>query len=163
MRSLGLTLFCPALLALSAALSAQEAGNIVVTTVAQQTEVLTDPSGDTRTQLVPVTKVLPGDEVTYTITFKNVGGEPVENVTVTNPVPEHMSYLDGSAFGPGTAITFSVDGGHSFAPAGTLAVALADGSTRPAAASDYTHIRWTYVRPAEPGELGIARFKAVVL
>ena len=49
-------------------------------------------------------------------------------------------YVDGSAFGPGTEIQFSVDGGATFAPAGELNVSE-NGEVRQAEANDFTHVR----------------------
>lgn len=141
---------------------AQEQGSIRVQTVAEQEEVLVDESGNRTTRLVPVSKVVPGDEVIYTITFTNIGDEAAQNVSVTNPVPAHMRYVDGSAFGAGTDITFSVDGGNSYGSADELVVVGSDGSQRPATAEDYTHIRWVMRNEAKPGASGFTRFRAVL-
>ena len=131
-------------------------------TIAQKEESFVDAQGETRTRLVPVTTVVPGDQVVYTLTFANRGEQPVTGVTVVDPIPEQMRYVNGSAFGPGTDIAFSVDDGASFAPAEELLVTDASGAERAARADDFTHIRWVFRGELEPGAQGYARFRAVL-
>ncbi|MDH5469488.1 MAG: hypothetical protein OEY45_11830 [Gammaproteobacteria bacterium] len=88
-------------------------------------------------------RVIPGTEVIYTITAKNTGAQPADSVVVTNPVPLQTRYVDGSASGANTDITFSVDGGQSWGVAQSLTVIDANGEERAATADDYTHVRWT--------------------
>ncbi|MDH3645311.1 MAG: hypothetical protein OER80_00925 [Gammaproteobacteria bacterium] len=135
-------------------------GAVQLQTSAQKEEVVLNEKGETESRLVPVTTVVPGDQVIYTITFSNKGDTEAEAVTITDPVPEQMRYVDGSAFGGGTDILFSVDGGKSFGAPDTLIVVDAVGGERPARAEDYTHIRWTMRSPLPPGKQGHARFKA---
>ena len=138
------------------------AAPIAVQTVAQVEERYVDSSGDTQTRLVAADAVVPGDQVIYTVTFTNNGDEPAQQIVITDPVPSQMRYVDGSAFGPGTDITFSTDGGETFAAAEQLVVTDARGRERPARASDFTHIRWGFRQVLAPGERGYARFKAVL-
>jgi hypothetical protein len=70
-------------------------------------------------------------------------------------------YVDGSAFGPGSNIEFSVDGGRTFANSNELTV-MEDGETRPARAEDFTHIRWVMQQELAVGAQGTARFSAVL-
>jgi uncharacterized repeat protein (TIGR01451 family) len=121
-----------------------------------------DPSGELRTERVPAGIVAPGDEVVYTVRFKNTGDRPAENILITNPIPRGIRYMDGTAFAPGTEILYSADGGVSYAEAGKLEVSDENGRTRTASADDYTHIRWQLERPLDPGAEGFARFRAVV-
>ena len=118
-------------------------------------------------KLAPPDKMLPGDEVVYTVTYNNKTGKPAENVTVNNPVPRHTRYVDGSASGEGATITFSVDGGKTYATPDKLIVTIKDKSgkdiTRPAAASDYSHIRWVLKQNVAPGQNGLVRFRAAIL
>lgn len=88
-------------------------------------------------------RVIPGTEVIYTITAKNTGAQPADSVVVTNPVPLQTRYVEGSATGANTDITFSVDGGQSWGVAQSLTVIDANGEERAATADDYTHVRWT--------------------
>lgn len=157
-----LSLLIPLLFAGSLALAAPPAGSVLVKTIAEQEQVVDGPNGAKSTELVPAAKVLPGHEVIYTVTFSNTGSQPAADVVVTNPVPAHTRYVPGSAFGPGTELRFSTDGGRSFAPADALTVATAEGTTRPATAADYTHIRFVLKNPLNPGAIAFARYRAQV-
>lgn len=44
----------------------------------------------------------PGDTLTYTITYKNMGDGEATSIIISNPVPEHTSYVSGSAGSRGT-------------------------------------------------------------
>ncbi len=94
-------------------------------------------------RLESASRVIPGTEVIYTITAKNTGAQPADSVVVTNPVPLQTRYVEGSATGANTDITFSVDGGQSWGVAQSLTVIDANGEERAATADDYTHVRWT--------------------
>ncbi len=139
--------------------TAQESGHLNVRTVVQKEEKIVADSGETERRLVPADTVLPGDDVIYTITFTNVSDESAENVIITNPISDDLTYIEGSAFAPGTLIEFSVDGGTSFAAAAELTVAD-NGIRRPAEAEDFTHVRWTMQNHLEAGAQGMARFRA---
>lgn len=109
--------------------------------------------------LLPVREIAVGEEVIYTVEFANDGGTEIAQPVVICPLPDFMVYVPGSAIGPGARITFSVDGGNSFAEASELKVSV-DGEFETAAVERYTHIRWTLDRPLAPGARGFARFRA---
>jgi uncharacterized repeat protein (TIGR01451 family) len=138
---------------------AQDAGHLNIETVVQKEQVVVDDAGNRQTHLVDADTVVPGDEVIYTVSFANVSDEPAENVIITNPLPEQLSYVEGSAFGPGANVEFSVDGGKNFAAAEELMVSE-DGNERSAAAGDFTHVRWVMINVIEPGSQGMAQFRA---
>jgi uncharacterized repeat protein (TIGR01451 family) len=142
--------------------AAPRRGSLEVQTVVQKLHEEVDESGERTTELVAVDTAVPGDEVVYTVTFTNVGVEPAENILITNPIPPQMRYVSGTAFGPGTEIEYSVDGGSSWGIPQALRVSTSNGSERLAEADDYTHIRWALYSPLEVGERGFARFRAVV-
>lgn len=144
---------------LAAAAGAQEQGHLNVRTVVQKEEVVVNDAGETERHLVPADTVVPGDDVVYTITFTNISDESAENVVITNPIADSLTYIAGSAFGPGTVIEFSVDGGQTFGSADELVVGV-DGGQRPAGADDFTHVRWTLETDLEAGAQGMARFRA---
>ena len=134
-------------------------GHLLVKTVVQKEEVIVDANGDEQVQLVDAKIVVPGDEVIYTVTFQNISDTAAENVVITNPIAADLEYVDGSAFGPGSDIVFSVDGGTVFAAASQLSVAES-GVVRPAEARDFTHIRWQMQDEIPAGSQGVARFRA---
>lgn len=150
-----------AVLSLAAHAQAQEQGYLNVQTVVQKEEVIVNDAGETETRLVDAATVVPGERVVVTITFRNVGDEPADGVIITNPIDDSLTYVDGSAFGPGMDIQFSVDGGVAFASADDLTV-TEDGVERPAVAEDFTHVRWVMQSELAVGAQGIARFTAVL-
>jgi uncharacterized repeat protein (TIGR01451 family) len=118
---------------------------VTLTTTVQKVEHVKAADGTVGSKLVPADKVVPGDEVKYTIVFKNDTKVPVDagTVVVTNPVPANTVYVADSAFGSGTKIQFSIDGAKSFGSPDDLTV-VRDGAKAPASSADYTTIRWTF-------------------
>jgi uncharacterized repeat protein (TIGR01451 family) len=112
-------------------------------------------------RLVAVDKVVPGDEIVWTITATNVCKEPTADVVIANPVPAHMTYVANSAMGVGADITYSLDG-KDFKSAAELQVRAAEGATRAARADEYRAIRWTYKTAFAPGATAFVRYRAVV-
>ncbi len=138
---------------------AQSEGHLKLVTVVQKEAVTVDASGREVRELVPADTVVPGDFVVYTITFENTSVEVADNVTITNPVPENLTYQANSAFGPGAEILFSVDGGSEYGAPAELFV-TENGVRRAATSEDFTHIRWILRQELEPGAQGIASFRA---
>lgn len=155
-----LTLSLVALI-LSSAAAAQERGCIELKTTAETREEYRDEHGRSAHRLVQAGKVVPGHEVIWTITARNVCPKAVENVVIANPVPEHMHYVADSAMGAGTSITYSLDG-KQFADESALVVRAHDGSSRPARADEYRAIRWTFTAPFAPGSTAFVRYRAMV-
>jgi uncharacterized repeat protein (TIGR01451 family) len=137
-------------------------GPIVVKTVAEKEQVVTLADGRKQTKLVPAQPVVPGEQVIYTVTFENVGQKPATDVAIVNPVPEHTTYVAGSAGGPGTEVSFSVDGGRTWGAPEQLKLRAADGTERAATPADYTHVRWVLRNPLTPGAVAFARYRVVV-
>lgn len=140
----------------------QQRDSIEIKSIAELEVVARNSQGKKEAQRMDIakTKVVPGDVVVYTTTYKNTGKKRAENVKITNPVPEHMDYVDKSAEGQGTKILFSVDKGKSFGTAEKLEVSDSQGKKRKALAQDYTAIQWILVKPVEPGAAGSVSFKA---
>ncbi len=149
------------MLGISLSAAAMADGSLDVRTIVQKEEVTVNDAGETERKMVPAELVIPGESVFYTITFKNVGEESADNVVITNPIAENLTYIEGSAFGPGTDIQFSADGGATFAAAAELTVTN-NGQQRAATVDDYTHVRWVMKNNLEPGAQGTARFAAVL-
>ena len=149
------------ILMLAVSANADEQGQLNVKTVVQKEEVVINDDGERETRLVAADAVVPGERVVYTITFRNIGEEPAENVVITNPIADSLTFVDGSAFGPGMDIEYSIDGGVTYAAASDLVVSEA-GVDRPAGPKDFTHVRWVMQTELAAGAQGIARFAAVL-
>jgi uncharacterized repeat protein (TIGR01451 family) len=112
-------------------------------------------------ELVPADRVVPGDEVFYTLEIRNIGTRPLPPPTVDFPIPEHMRYVANSAVGAGAEVSYSVDGGRTFDRPENLSV-TAGGQPRSATPADYTHIRWRLKHTLKAKALALARFRAIV-
>ena len=153
---------CPFVLLSGLTAGAVAEGEIVLTNTVQKVEYFTNEQGETETRLVETAQVIPGDELAYTIRFENVSDDvtvDAGSVVITNPIPPEVIYLESTAFGAGTAITYSADGGEVFGVPDELVVAEESGE-RIAIASEYTHIRWTFEPALEPGQIGSVSFRA---
>lgn len=127
-------------------------------------EVTVTEAGKKVLKRVPAEKTLPGDVLVYTMSYKNAGDEKAVAVKVDDPLPAGVKYLANSASGANTQISFSADGGASFASPDQVMVEKVKAGKKEkakAGAVDYTHIRWviTEVLPGQGGQLG---FRAVV-
>jgi uncharacterized repeat protein (TIGR01451 family) len=140
---------------------AQQPGCVELRTTAEIEQEYVNEQGQKARRLAPANKVTPGDEVVWTITAKNVCTTPAENIVIANPVPEHMTYVAGSALGAGATITYSLDS-KEFKDAAALSVRDASGATRPARADEYRAIKWTYSAPFAPGATAFVRYRAIV-
>src|ERR1700735_1661458 len=80
--------------------------------------------------LVAADRVVPGDEVFYTLEIRNTGSTPLPPPTVDFAIPEHMRYIANSAVGAGAEVSYSVEGGHTFDRPENLSVFPVGGSAR---------------------------------
>lgn len=133
----------------------------VTTEVFQEVEV-TGANGKKEKKTQPATKIVPGTEVIYVITYRNAGDKAAEKVVVNNAVPKELTYKGGSASGRGARFEVSVDGGSKFGALPSLRVTGADGKPRPAQAADVTHLRWSVAKPVAPGASGSVSYRAVL-
>lgn len=127
---------------------------------AEKEIVVIDANGEKKIARVEAQQVLPGEEVIYTITYRNKGTTPATDVVIGNPVPQHTTYTGNSAFGKGTRIDFSVDGGKRYGVPEKLTVIGPDGKPRRAAPEEYTHVRWTVDTALAPGGEGVVGYRA---
>jgi uncharacterized repeat protein (TIGR01451 family) len=143
---------------------AQQKGALDIKTISEVEITRTTAEGKKAVKRIDAAmrSVAPGQTVIYTNTYTYSGDKPATDVVIKNPVPEHMIYVEGSAEGKGTKIEFSVDKGRTFAAAEKLKITTPDGKERRAAASDYTHIRWTIEKPLHKGAKGSVSFRARV-
>jgi uncharacterized repeat protein (TIGR01451 family) len=163
MRKIGQMVLALALLA-PAAVWAQQKGAIVLKSVAEVEVTEKNDKGEKVVKRVDVEKATkaPGDTVVFTTTYTNTGQQPATGVVITNPIDEHMTYVDRSATGDNTRIEFSMDGGKTYNTPEKLTIKSAQGLVRPARAEEYTHIRWTLTKPLSAGSTGSVSFKAKI-
>jgi uncharacterized repeat protein (TIGR01451 family) len=102
--------------------------------------------------------VTPGDNLVFVVRYKNVSGATASNFVVTNPLPSAVAF-NGTSDG---LEVVSIDGGKSWGILGTLRVAKADGTPRPATQSDVTHIKWNLNQPLTAGAEGKLIFRGIV-
>jgi uncharacterized repeat protein (TIGR01451 family) len=118
--------------------------------------------GSRGVELVAADRVVPGDRVIYTLEVRNGGATPIDAPGFTYAIPEHMRYVADSAVGPGAEVSYSVDGGRSFARPEDLKVKGPDGKLRAAAAADYTDIRWQLKNSLKANSVAFVRFRTIV-
>ena len=144
------------------AVSMAQTGSIEVKNEAfREIEVVT-ADGSKRLEQVPAEKVMPGTEVIYITTVKNLGQDPAEQVVVNNPMPDHMLYRGPSLLENSGAVEVSVDGGKRYGTLDALEVNEGDGTVRPAEPKDVTHVRFKMDRPLQPGATNRFGFRAVL-
>ncbi len=124
---------------------------IKVNMVVQEEVIVTNKDGEKTTKLIAPASVIPGDTVVYTTYVKNTGKTSADEVTINNPIPAEITYFEGSATQENASVTFSIDGGKSYALPENLVVVEEDGKERPATHKDYTHIQWV-LNTIKPGE-----------
>jgi len=156
-----IALAAAALLALANAAHAADKGCIELKTVAESEQDYVDAAGQRSKRLVPAGKVVPGNEIVWTITAKNVCDKAADNIVIANPVPEQMTYVANSAMGVGADITYSLDG-QAFAVPAALVVHDANGMHRTASPDEYRVVRWTYKGAFAPGATAFVRYRATV-
>jgi len=120
--------------------------------------------GDGKPELVREQAILlePGEVAIYTNSFTNNTPEAASDLVINNPIPANTEYLAGSATESGYELTFSIDGGKTFAPAAQLTVADGKGGEVPIDPKEYTNIRWKLLTPLQPGESGMVEFRVRV-
>ena len=156
-----ISLAVAALLAVANVAHAADKGCIELKTVAESEQEYTNDAGQKAKRLVPASKVVPGDEIVWTITAKNVCDKAADNIVIANPLPAEMNYVANSAMGVGADITYSVDGKEFNAPA-AIVVHDANGVRRTASADEYRAVRWTYKNAFAPGATTFVRYRALV-
>jgi len=93
-------------------------------------------------------QVLPQSILRYTVTAQNNTSRNMRNLIVSQPVPEGMVYVLGTATKPelrGGKVDFSIDGGKTFTERPVIRV-RENGRVveKPAPAEAYTHVRWNF-------------------
>lgn len=125
-------------------------------------EQTSEEQGGVATKLIPADRVVSGDKVIYTLEVRNTAQTSVRHPVVIFPVPQHMTYSADSAVGPGTEVSYSVDGGRSFDAPENLKIQEPGGQLRAANAADFTHIRWQLKNALKGNSVAFVRFRAQV-
>lgn len=153
------------LLAMMMLPSALWAKPVVTIAIEAKQQIVVEEDGKQVVKLVEAKNVEPGSVLIYQLHYQNTGDSAAINAALVNPMPESALYIAGSAFGPGSDIDFSVDGGESYKKPSLLTyhVTTSDGKTeeRVASPEQYTHIRWT-VQEIPAGKSGMASFQVRV-
>jgi uncharacterized repeat protein (TIGR01451 family) len=112
-------------------------------------------------KLVTADTINSGDVIFYTLSYVNSGDDAATNAVLDDPIPKGTVYIDGTAFGKDSDITFSIDGGKTYKKPSLLTyeiIKLPDGKMerRVVSCEKYTDIRWTIgVVPARgSGQVG---------
>lgn len=117
-------------------------------------------------QFLSANEVHPQDVIEYRLTYANHGAEVVHNVSITDPVPAGVRYVEKTAKNAGNGnVEFSIDSGKTFhAWPVKVTKKNADGKdiTVDATPDMITHIRWTMNGDLKPkGEVTFA-YRAIV-
>lgn len=145
-------------------LSAQ-APKLELKTVVTKEAKAKKPSGETRTAQLPADQTVPGDVLTYTVSYQNAGKAAAQDASIVDPVPAGTVYRLGSARGENAQVTCSIDGGRSWYPEPVMMLTRLPGGGEamvPAPADRYTHLRWVATKPLPPGATGRAAFSVTV-
>ncbi|MEL6212360.1 MAG: hypothetical protein AAFY22_13030 [Pseudomonadota bacterium] len=134
---------------------------IVARQSVEQEVVDRDAAGAVKIRRVDADKVAPGEEVIYSLRYSNDSPEPAAGVTMVMPVPDAVTFTEGSAGGADATITFSADGGKTYLARGRLTI-TENGAQRSATSDEITHIRWAISDPVAAGGTGEIFFRGVV-
>jgi uncharacterized repeat protein (TIGR01451 family) len=106
----------------------------------------------------------PGDVLRYTLKGANQGQTALNNLELTQPVPQGMVYALNSVVNPGGTLTYSIDGGKTYQAKPMVKVVLANGQTetRPAPAEAYTHLHWQLTQALAAGNQVEVAYEVVV-
>jgi uncharacterized repeat protein (TIGR01451 family) len=146
--------------AFDAQVFAADARCITLKSMGEIEQEVVNAKGEKSVKRVPADKVVPGSEVIWSITAENSCKQPSENLTINNPVPAHMTLVANSVTGPGSDVSYSLDG-KTFGKPEQLTV-QENGAARKARADEYRHIRWVFKNPLATGARATASFRAVL-
>jgi len=148
---------CSAFLAIAAPSAQAQEQPIALESDVRAIVETVDASGEARVDLVVPGTIVPGDRLVFGTNYANTGSEPVENFVVTNPLPGPVRLAPDAD----PDLLVSVDGGANWGRLSELSVTAEDGTIRPAAHRDVTHIRWT-LAVVEPGGSGRLEYPAII-
>jgi uncharacterized repeat protein (TIGR01451 family) len=95
-------------------------------------------------KLVPISSAKPGDVIVYGVTASNISDRPVNKLQINQKIRPGTVYIAKSATPISNAsLMFSIDGGKTFSPQPIV-------NKKPAPASAYTNIRWSFIGSFAP-------------
>jgi uncharacterized repeat protein (TIGR01451 family) len=119
-----------------------QAAELSASVAGTQETVVYELNGKSRVEICKVAShqlAEPGDEVSFTIRFDNVGEQPVQNITIVDSLPARLTYLDNSQ----------------------QASVEADFATQANEVGSEV-LRWEIAGQLKPGEGGVIRFRCQV-
>jgi len=149
-------------LALATGSLAHAQGTLEMKNTAELETLVKTADGKVEKRRGPAEKALPGATVAYTTTFKNIGSRSAGGIVIKNPVPANTTLVPAGAWGENTEISYSADGGKTWAAVDKVRVTGADGKERPAGISEFTHIRWALRGELPAGKQGEVGFRVVI-
>ena len=147
----------------SARAVAEDKNGVEIRAVAEVEVKVKDDDGKEQVKRVPAKKVPPGDAVIYTLHAENKGASPP--TTSSSPIRSPSTWTTSTArrATQGTELTFSADGGKTWAAKEKLQVTRQGRSDcAPPTPDEITHIRWQFEKPLAPGESRAVEFRARV-
>lgn len=149
--------------------------NVKIESLAQVERIEKDANGNDISKLFSPTdvKVIPGDRLVFTNSYRNTGVVPVTGFVVNNPIHPAVSFAEVSE----DWALVSVDGGKSYGKLVDLTVAVSPeqveegeasaevtdlATIRAAQPSDVTHVRWSFPKAIASGASGKLKFRGVV-
>lgn len=151
-------LYCAVALSF-AATSAQ--GGIIAEQTVEKEVVVRDADGTDGYQRVKADKVKPGEQVIYSLKYRNDGEDAASDVVLVMPVPPEVNFVEGSVSGDNTRVTFSADGGVTYVARGRLTIAE-NGNQRAARNNEITHIKWSREDALAPQGNGVVSYRGVL-
>lgn len=144
--------------------SAVQAKPLLKMTVEAEKDVTVTEGGKKVVKRVKADKSSPGETLIFTLSYQNAGDERAVDVKLDNPLPAGTKYVSGSASGANAQVSYSADGGKTFAAPEQLSVEKVKAGKKEKAraqAVDYTTIRWV-ISEIQPGQSGQVSFRALV-
>jgi uncharacterized repeat protein (TIGR01451 family) len=120
---------------------------------------------DERVPLEKAGAVHPGEVLDWTITSVNEGDGAAREYRTVGQIPQGTSLVAGSVTAEyDAAVTYSIDGGKSFAAQPTVEERQPDGTVKqvPAPVSMYTQVRYEWAEPFAAGKSLAASYKVRV-
>lgn len=138
-----------------------EEGSLEVRSEVFKIEMFKDKAGKLKKRYIPAhnASVLPQDQLLYVNTIKNISEKGVNNIIINNPIAKQLTYIQDSARGTDSDITFSIDGGKTFLPEPQLLVTTTSGK-RAATPDEYQAIQWHYLPELQPDQHIVLSFMA---